>query len=241
MDLSEDGAQSRHPQRPSGRLRTVRVVLPGGSGSKPPGGSVVMEDDHLNRSSTSFSDAVISRLTAAGVSGERAVTLVKRLEQDITSQAKRKHSNIFVLDDFFRDTSPTDVPSQALVSALRDASGLSRHINVTQLGLEERFELILTGSAPYSAANGDGAILMAMIQGVAPGNPDSLLRLTSRTGEQDYSGALMCASASIRDCWSFDSSRRPRIPGLRRQLFKFLEKDSDATMNALVRIILRSK
>lgn len=98
---------------------------------------------------------------------------------------------------------------------------------------------ILTDFAPYSAANGDGAILMAMIQGVAPGDPDLLLRLTSTTGEQDYNGALMCTSACIRDSWDFDSSRRPGILGLRRQLFKFLEKDSDASMNALVRIILR--
>lgn len=82
---------------------------------------------------------------------------------------------------------------------------------------------------------------MAMIQGATPGNPDSLLRLTLRAGEQDYSSALVCTSAYIRDCWDFDSSRRPRIPGLRRQLFKFLERDSDATMNALVRTILRPK
>ncbi|KAG8897623.1 hypothetical protein FRC01_011243, partial [Tulasnella sp. 417] len=90
---------------------------------------------------------------------------------------------------------------------------------------------ILTGSAPYSAAHGDGAILMAMIQGVAPGNPDSLLRLTLTPGEQDYSRALLCTSADIRSCWSFDFRTRPRMATLRRQLLKLFEKDT--TLDAL--------
>ncbi|KAG9035107.1 hypothetical protein FS837_002031 [Tulasnella sp. UAMH 9824] len=322
MEHSKDGDPK---ERSSRGLGTVRVVIAGRSHSKPSEGFAAKEDDDLSRSPTGSSDAFISHLTSTGVSGERAVTLLKQLEQEFKRQAKGKHPNIFILDDTFRDTSP--VPPPTLIPALRDARGLSRHIKVIPLSLEERFKLIrditvaleflhsrnppiihgdlkpsniivspdgrallcdfglarhsstppalksskstdavtrylspeiciadrasktlesdvwawacttfetLTGSAPYSAASGDGAILMAMIQGATPGNPDSLLRLKLRTGQQDYSSALMCTSAYIRDCWDFDSSKRPRIPGLRRQLFKFLEKASDTTMNALM-------